>query len=577
MDNAQGWLNEAEVVQRAYRALRPLLVPESAFRRSVTSITTRCEHYARARLVIERRIMVRRSTPADDVTGELEAPITPQLDPWLVALEDVPRATRQLTRCLACNGQGGEGCEECSGSGRVHTWLEVSRRQHVIVRADPPVLARHFHPSLLDERDFARGPWLHRLLRERTLGPEQLGELPRALAPELGPDARIVAAHLQHFTVAVHDLHYQTALGTGSVEVAGRPARVFGIARAPLVRRQLVAGCGVVLGVTLSAISTLLYALQHPWFVRYGQAGLALALGLAASAMTGAALLGWLRARSNRTALSTWCPSLGAFVLAAGASALLATVEPSVVEARVALARGDLEHAALTVDALASPDCSPEERAILLDDIRLARMRSADSLLAKVAIASSAPWTEARRAPMQAVLRRAAQGPIAEARGGRDGDDVRALLRLARALGNLLPTEARGLAVEATTRTADRCLARSDLACLERAAQELRHLRAEPERTRIHGALVALVRRDFERALAALTRAPSAQVLLVHTTAAVAHCTHLMALDAPLPRSTCLVLQRALERMQRSSSQATKKRAAPQTAASARKLAGAAS
>jgi hypothetical protein len=541
--------SEAQIVRRAYQTLRPLLLTESAFRASVSALTRRSIRFTRARFVIEHRAIERLVEPAPSSrAAAVEPVISPELDPWLVELGQLPTATRQLCVCPACGdaaSRGGQACAQCAGTGRVHTWLAVQRTQRLAVSATPAAVASHWLPRALDAADFLRPTWPHRLEREDVLPPERLHELPSELLPVLGPHDRITQVCAQSFCVEAYDVRYQTAFGTGLIEVAGTPLATYDVVRAPLVRRSVAARTAALVGATASIVAAVLYRAQHPWFAKYGPDGTALLIGLLASALLGMALLGWLRARASRTAWSTWCPTAGAIALTLACTALLTSAQPSVADARDALQRRDLERATLTADALSALGRSVGDHQTLRDDIRLARMRESRDLTRKVKLASSGPWSASRQLAMRSEVLQAME-PLAErARAHNDGA---ALAHLASVVAPVLASAAHALAVESAALDNHACLARVDVACLERSAAELGRLGAIGLRDRSRQALIAILEQRFERALLAVSRSRSVVVELTNLNEASALADKLETYGAPLKRSVRVMLARGRAR-----------------------------
>jgi hypothetical protein len=552
--------SEADVVRRAYHTLRPLLLTESAFKASVSGVSKRTVRFTRARFVIEQRSIERLSQPGPDTReAQIEPLITPELDAWQVDLEQLPDATRQLCRCSSCDAKSADSqatCGVCERAGRVHTWLEVARTQRVVVGATPLNVALHWLPSALDKGDFMKRRWLHQLEREEVLSEERILELPSELLPALASNERIAAVCAQSFVVHAFDVRYTTAFGTGLIEVAGTPLTAFDVVREPLVRRSVVARSAALLGAIASVVAAFFYREQHPWFAKYGPDGTALLLGLSASLLLGAALLGWLRARASRTALSTWCPTAGALLLTAAFTALLSSAQPSVADARDALHKRDLERATLTADALSALGRAVPENQALRDDIRLARMGNTRDLPRKVKLASSGPWSLSRQPAMRSVVLQAME-PLAErARARGDGMALRELSAL---VAPVLPSASHALAVEAAAVQSRACLARLDLVCIERSAAELGRLGAIGLRDRSRHALLAILHERFERAVAAVARSRTVRVELERLTEASDLASKLEILGAPLQRSVTVMLERGRARAESQLAAATKK------------------
>jgi len=541
--------SEADVVRRAYRTLRPLLLTESAFKASVSGVSKRTIRFTRARFVIEQRTIERLSEPGPGARdSQLEPMISPALDAWQVDPEQLPEATRQLCACFACDGKTAGGpCNVCERAGRVSTWLEVVRTQRSEVRATPAAVAQHWLPSALDGSDFLKERWLHRLEREDVLSSDRLHELPAELLPKLAADEQVVQVCAQSFVVEAYDVRYQTAFGTGLIEVAGTPLTAFDVVREPLVRRSVVARSAAALGALASVVVAVSYREQHPWFAKYGPDGTALLIGLLASLLLGTALLGWLRASASRTALSTWCPTAAALLLTAAFTALLSSAQPSVADARDALHKRDLERATLTADALSALGRAVPENQALRDDIRLARMTNTRDLPRKVKLASSGPWSLSRQPTMRSVVLQAME-PLAE-RARKKGDGA-ALRELSALVAPVLPSASHALAVEAAALASRVCLARADLACIERSAAELGRLGAIGLRDRSRQALLAILNERFERAVAAVARSRTVGVELQHLTEATELAGKLDTLGAPLKRSLTVMLERSRARAQ---------------------------
>jgi hypothetical protein len=541
--------NEAEIIRSAYRAVRPLLMTEASFRASGCFVTRRIERFARARHVIERRTVERRSAPAPlSHDRPLEQRISPTVDAWTVVADELPNATRQLSACSACDGTVGRfDCVQCEGQGRVHTWLEVRRVQRVAVAASANAL--HWCESALDERDFERASFSHTLERDSTLtltlsSRPALPALASELNTPLARDERVVELRVQRFVVQVSDVHYRTALGAGTVETAGNPLQTYRIVRTPLRRRATAAAVALLLGSLLSSIFVLVYRAQHPWFASYGESGRLLSAGLLGSALIAVALLGFLRARGARTLLSTWCPAAAAILLLVSASSLLGT-QPSVAFARAALARHDLPRALLTAQALQALALPLDDRETLLEDIHLSRIEAAHDLNGKLGLASGRSWSGAGHAQLRADILGSVERDAALAR--KAGDEV-ALVRLAGAIAPMLPADSRGLAREAAAMRTRACLDRGDVPCVERCLQELARLRAGDLVAPTQKALAALLRERLERIQIALLRARNVQATWSQLTEAVALCDKLTALGTPPKPPLRLVLERALVR-----------------------------
>jgi hypothetical protein len=548
MHTDQTTARETELVHRAYQILRPLLLAESSFRASVSSVAKRVLRFTRARHVIEQRQITRHFAPATPARDEeLEPVITPSFDPWQVEVDALPEATRQLAACSVCAGQKAvhADCKRCHGSGAVHTWLAVSKQQRVEVSATPDNVARHWLATSLDEADFLRDEWLHRLEQEDVLMGERTGELPQELRRELADDERVLQVLVQTFVVDAYEVRYLTAFGVGRIELAGSPLTEFDVVRAPLVRRNMVARTAAAIGAAVTVIAALAYRVQHPWFARYGQDLPALLIGLSASLLLGTALLGWLRARDSRTALSTWCPTAGAVGLAAACSALLASTQPSVADARDALQKRDLERAELTADALRALGQPADERTSLRDEIRLARIESAPSLTAKLALAATGTWSPKRKPELREALLRALE-PLAES--ARQRSDGAALGQLSTMVEQALPSAANALAIEAAALSNRDCIARRDVACIERSATQLGRLGAVALREQSRGTLVSILRERFERALVDVSHSRTARVELEHLREAMDLSDKLETLGAPVPRATRLITERSRAR-----------------------------
>lgn len=545
MHTQQGRAGETDVVRRAYETLRPLLVPEASFRTSVSDIARREVHFSRARARIERRTIERCWEPAQGAQREDAEPlITPRINPWTVELLHLPVATRQLCLCEACGGRGATSCSRCQGTALVHTWLEVERSERIAVRSDEPEVATYWLPHALDADDFDRSAYLHRLESDEELDATQIEELSEQLLPTLDHDERIVEVRLQRFAVEVHDVRYQTALGTGTVELAGAPLTAFGVVRAPVVRRHFAASCAFLLGAALSTSAAIMHRTEHAWHREHGHAGALVALGLGASALLGISLLGWLRARSQRTVLSTVFPSAGALLLAFAAFALHTRAQPSLSEAQRALTAGDLPRTELTLDALTARGEAPAAVVVLRDDVRLTRMANAD-FAHQLALARAEPWSSARGPRMKSLVRESLEP---QAIAARRASDPAALRVLSSEVAPLLPEAAQALTADAAAIAARVCLQREDTACAEQALLELGKLGANDVRARVHARVVEILNARLEQRLAETTRAGSASVL--HDRLAEAHslCTRLDALGKPAPRATCMMVARSLAR-----------------------------
>jgi hypothetical protein len=341
------------------------------------------------------------------------------------------------------------------------------------------------------------------------------------------------------------------------------PLCVFDVVREPLVRRSVVARSAVALGALASLVAALSYREQHPWFAKYGPDGTALLLGLLASLLLGTALLGWLRARASRTALSTWCPTAGALLLTAAFTALLSSAQPSVADARDALHKRDLERAALTADALSALGRAVPENQALRDDIRLARMTDARDLGRKVKLATSGPWSLSRQPAMRSVVLEAME-PLAErARSQGDGAGLR---ELSAQVAPVLPSASHALAVEAAALASRACLAEVDLACIEHSAAELGRLGAIGLRDRSRHALLVLLNERFERAVAAVAHSRTVGVELQHLTEALELAGKLETLGEPQKRSVTVVLERGRVRAARQLAAATREASAAERA-----------
>ncbi|MDB4973925.1 MAG: hypothetical protein JWN48_2266 [Myxococcaceae bacterium] len=536
---------EAEVVHRAYQILRPLLLAEASFRASVSSVNKRVLRFTRARHVIEQRVLTRRWARAEVLPGEqVEPVISPAFDPWQVERAALPAATRQLCACTMCRGSGGA-CTTCAGHGTLHTWLEVEQQQRVEVTATPGNVARHWLATSLDEADFLRDEWLHRLEREEVLPGDHDEHLGSELLPTLAADERVLQVVLQTFVVDAYEVRYQTAFGMGRLELAGSPLTEFDVQRTPLTRRNLVARSAFAVGALASVAAAVANRVQHPWFARYGQEVPALLIGLSASVLLGTALLGWLRARPSRTALSTWCPTAGALALTALCSALLISTQPSVADARDALHKRDLERAQLTADALQALGLSLDERASLLDEIALAHIEEAGSLTEKLALAERRAWSPSSELALHGVLLGALEPYAASARRR---EDAPALAQLANMVERLLPSAAHALRVEAAALDNRVCLAKRDVECLERSAGELGRLGAVALREHSRDALIAMLQERFERAIADVSHSRTARVELEHLREALRLSDKLETFSAPVPRSTRNILERSRAR-----------------------------
>ncbi len=543
-------LSATETIHRAYQSLRPLLLSESSFRASVRALIKHTVSFERVRFVIERRTVRRCTSPAPaSRTADAEPMISPAFDPWQVDLEELPRATRQLCVCPACEGAHERACAVCSAyERRVHTWLEVDRSERAEVYASPRELALTWHPAALDEQDFERAGVPHRLEHDEVLSAEQIAALPEHMQPALADNDRVVQARLQRLAVDVQEVELESALGAGEVALAGSPLAVYRVARAPWLRRNLGAACVGSLGALSTVIAVLSYRVQHPWFAKYGYSHAALGFGLAAALLSCLAAFGWLRARKARTALSTWWPSAGTIALACACVALLGAAEPTVQGARAALARGDLARALLTADALGALGAPASERTPLLDDIRLARMAVARTLDAQIGLAQSGPWSRVRQPAMTRALLGTVRPQAARARAA---NDIATLSHLSELVAAVLPGESHTLAVEAGELKLRTCIAQGEIECGERVLLELRTLGAVTARERALAELVGLVRARFERAFVAVSRSRTAQVELVNVGAALALARKLENLGAPLPRSLRMVLEHAWTRAER--------------------------
>ncbi|MDB4984938.1 MAG: hypothetical protein JWN04_116 [Myxococcaceae bacterium] len=537
---------ETEVVHRAYQILRPFLLAESSFRASVSSVTRRVLRFTRARHVIEHRALTRRWLPAEARrSDELEPVISPLFDPWQVELAALPAATRQLCVCTACQGDGRPDCLACGGTGALQTWLEVVKTQRVEVSATPGNVARHWLATSLDEEDFLREEWLHRLEREEVLAGDHDEHLGSELRPELAQHERVLQVVLQTFVVDAYEVKYQTAFGVGRLELAGSPLTEFDVQRAPLTRRNLVARSAAAVGALASVTVALANRVQHPWFAKYGQDVPVLLIGLSASVLLGTALLGWLRARPSRTALSTWFPTAGALALTALCSALLISTQPSVADALDAVHKRDLERAELTADALQALGLSLDERATLLDAISLARIEAAATLSEKLSLAESRSWSRAREVELREVLLSALE-PYTEA--ARKRGDGPALVQLAGMVERMLPSAAHALRIEAAALHNRACVTRRDIACIEQSAAELGALGAVSLREQSRHALIAILQERFERATQDISHSRTARVELEHLREAVSLSDKLETFGSPVPHSTRVILERGRAR-----------------------------
>ncbi|HEY6881792.1 MAG TPA: hypothetical protein VI299_27380 [Polyangiales bacterium] len=537
---------ERTIIRRVYKALRPFMMTESAFRASVTRVQRRVVRFTRARYTLAERTIVRRNAPAPAHGDQApEALITPQFDPWTVDAADLVRATRQYAVCPRCQGKRSKGCKTCLGSARVYSWLAVEQVTRVQVLATPRAVAEHWLSRALDERDFLEEVWLHECEQDLVLSSEAMSGLDKNLRPTLQENDRVLQICLQTFAVDLHEVQYETAFGDGMVEVAGEPLTVFSAGRQPLSRRNATARLIALAAASLAVAAPILYRAQHPWFEKYGSALSALLVGLGASGLLGMALLGWLRAHASRTALSTWVPTAAALSLAAFSSALLASAKPSIADARDALERRDLERASITADALYMLGSPRDEQRVLRDEIRLARMELTTSLADKLAIAQSEPWTPQRKVAMESTILRAVQERAERARALKHGPS---LVRLAELIRPLLPAEAHTLTIEAAAHENRGCMLKADPECIERSANELAQLGAHELAAQSRRVLITLVRQRFEHALEAVSHSRSAKAELERLTAAQSLAHKLAQLGAPLPSGTTSLIERGIRR-----------------------------
>jgi hypothetical protein len=538
--------HERTIIRSAFKALRPLLITESAFQASVSRVVRRVVRFTRARYTVAEREVVRRTEPAPHASEDtLEPLISPWFDPWQADPTELAAATRQLCVCSKCQGKRSKGCATCAGSGRVFTWLAIDQRMRVEVRATPKAVAEHWLSRALDEDDFLEEVWLHECEQDLVLPSSSMNGLHKELRLQLARHDRVAQICVQTFAVDVHEVHYETAFGDGMVEVAGNPLTVFDAARQPLLLRNAAARVIALAAAALAIGAPMLYRAQHPWFEKYGAAASSLLIGLGASALLGTALLGWLRANASRTVLSTWFPTAAALGLAALSSALLASTKPSVADALDALQQHDLERATLTADALYMLGAPHDQQQLLRDDIRLARMDLTDSLANKLAIASSQAWTSQRRPAMESAILLAVQQRAERARALHDGTS---LVHLADMISPLLPREAHTLTVEAAAHENRSCMLKAEPRCIERSAEQLERLGAHELAAQSRRVLVTLVRQRFERALEAVSHSRSARAELERLNAALTLARKLDQLGAPLPGATRSLIERGIRR-----------------------------
>jgi hypothetical protein len=392
-------------------------------------------------------------------------------------------------------------CTDCSGSGKVTSWLEIIRTAVDQVRLLPEAAATKWHPSVRDPRDFDKGNWLHELTLEQRLNALEREQLDQGLAPQVDARAdRVLDTRVQNFRVLVYDVAYETRIGVGRAEVAGTPPRAFVIDRKPI---RIAQGLGLA-----SAVACLLllraaisgYEAQHQWFTTYGVSGYAWWLALLSSTAMAACVLSSLRASKARNRILTWASGAIAAGAAFFCTALLAASAPSTALAREAIKTGDLSHAAVALDALRPGSSNTTDFALAEDELRLARTKRATSARDRADLAGGQWSTPSLR---QVAVELARDALEQESRAAHEAHSAQDLRTLAATAEPLFTVAAHAIGVDAEAMAADQCLARRDLACAEAEWRALQHASAHNEAERVRTAMVGMVRRSFDAALAA--------------------------------------------------------------------------
>jgi len=290
-----------DVIVCAADAARRYWIGTLAFRASVVAGSVGEETFRRAlHTVVSRKVVLRLETCNASDRGQVRpAPVPALIDPWSVDPARIEAETRVVATCPACDGTRRVECTACQGSGRVRcqgcggsrqvpgqrgpkacptcrgrgdqkcdrckagrvaciscgtgglvgAWLAIDERSQQQVRVAPRNAAASIHTNVDAPEDFDVEPdrWPNELVADALLA--DVSSLPGALQPATDSRSdRVTSTRIQAFRSPVWRVTFRTRLGTGVVEVAGRPLAVAATSnwRPLALRRGLLAGTGAV-------------------------------------------------------------------------------------------------------------------------------------------------------------------------------------------------------------------------------------------------------------------------------------------------------------------------------------------
>jgi hypothetical protein len=286
----------------------------------------------------------------------------------------VCRETGQV-QCPTCSGTAKVACRGCGGSGQHLVWWEYEESVRTVASflSDSPILLAHRHlcdHRFLSQRDLESfspfvtvqhaGP-----IPEDALDREDVAALART-APAIDPRLeRVRAQQFLRFGVVGRYARYEMCGMTGTVALSG--ATLLGAstpdALRPIHRRLIVLAAATVILLVLASSWHASFSGPTAYFATSNQRITAvLVVGVAAALAAAAGALRRLRPGfgwwpSNRFERVTAVVFVAAFALAP----LIAFVaRPTTEKARTAIAAGDLDRAAVVVEALRATRSSAE-------------------------------------------------------------------------------------------------------------------------------------------------------------------------------------------------------------------------
>jgi hypothetical protein len=260
-----------------------------------------------------------------------------------------------------------------------------------------------------------------------------------------------------------YHVRYETALGRGSIDVAGSPPAVLASSdfRPLAMRRNRAIGTAVILAIGASVVFTA-HRGRDTWYAQHGHGWIVLALGLATALVGALAVAGLLLAPPARNAARTWTPLCAAVVAAIATFVAHSQDGPALATARSALAAGDVEAARFEASALLRLGRDKDGARAILDDVHVHDVRAASDPAHLAALVRAPWWSAAKR--QGAVARFVQVASDAVSKAYMDGSFT-GLAAIALLVGDLDPTlteRASGLAVLAH---ATHCARTRDFAC----------------------------------------------------------------------------------------------------------------